>query len=166
MKYRKLRIAWSVAWGILCLILILAWLRNFWSADAAWMPLPGNGQLTVVSTDGQFVTSITNYGSRHYGRAIPNTPAVWGWQSFEPSKHSTMTVLVPWKKVVRYRIIANGDVEVSLPHWLLVIVSILIATSVWIRWSWRYSIRTMLVITTLAAVVVALATSAGHGAPN
>jgi hypothetical protein len=29
MKYRKLRIAWSVAWGILCLLLIVLIVRSY-----------------------------------------------------------------------------------------------------------------------------------------
>lgn len=29
MKYRKLRIAWSVAWGVACLLLIALWVRSY-----------------------------------------------------------------------------------------------------------------------------------------
>ena len=29
MKYRKLRIAWSVAWGVLCIALIALWVRSY-----------------------------------------------------------------------------------------------------------------------------------------
>src|SRR4029079_14162774 len=29
MKYRKLRIAWSVAWGVICLLLIAMWARSY-----------------------------------------------------------------------------------------------------------------------------------------
>jgi hypothetical protein len=29
MKYRKLRIAWSVGWGIVCLLLILLWISDY-----------------------------------------------------------------------------------------------------------------------------------------
>jgi hypothetical protein len=34
MKYRKLRIAWSVGWGVLCLLLIVLWVRSDHWADA------------------------------------------------------------------------------------------------------------------------------------
>lgn len=33
MKHRKLRIAWSVGGGIVCLLLILLWVRSYWWAD-------------------------------------------------------------------------------------------------------------------------------------
>src|SRR4051812_42777282 len=34
MKHRKLRIAWSVASGALCLLMIVFWVRSYWIADA------------------------------------------------------------------------------------------------------------------------------------
>ena len=30
MRYRKLRIAWSVGWGIACVLLIVLWVRSYW----------------------------------------------------------------------------------------------------------------------------------------
>src|SRR5918995_3829478 len=35
MKYGKLRIAWSVGWGLLCLLLIVLWVRSYWWNDFA-----------------------------------------------------------------------------------------------------------------------------------
>jgi hypothetical protein len=32
MRFRKLRIAWSVGWGIACVLLIVLWVRSYsWS---------------------------------------------------------------------------------------------------------------------------------------
>jgi hypothetical protein len=33
MKYRKLRIAWSAVCGMICLLLILLWVRSYWWHD-------------------------------------------------------------------------------------------------------------------------------------
>ena len=33
MRFRKLRIAWSVVWGIACVLLIVLWVRSYWSVD-------------------------------------------------------------------------------------------------------------------------------------
>ena len=30
MRFRKLRIAWSVGWGVACLLLIALWVRSYW----------------------------------------------------------------------------------------------------------------------------------------
>jgi hypothetical protein len=36
MKHRKLRIAWSVAWGIVVVLLIALWVRSYWIADIVY----------------------------------------------------------------------------------------------------------------------------------
>ena len=33
MKFRKLRIAWSVGCGIACVLLAVLWVRSYWIAD-------------------------------------------------------------------------------------------------------------------------------------
>jgi hypothetical protein len=33
MKYRKLRIAWSMAWGVMAILLVVQWSRNYWLVD-------------------------------------------------------------------------------------------------------------------------------------
>src|SRR3954451_8568493 len=39
MRYRKLRIAWSVVWGIACLLLIVLWVRSYWQVEMFAVPL-------------------------------------------------------------------------------------------------------------------------------
>src|SRR4051794_7311826 len=41
MKYRKLRIAWSVTWGIAAVLLIALWVRSYWIVDAPHLKLSG-----------------------------------------------------------------------------------------------------------------------------
>src|SRR3954464_13617438 len=33
MRFRKLRLAWSVFWGIACVLLIALWIRSYWHID-------------------------------------------------------------------------------------------------------------------------------------
>ena len=33
MRFRKLRIAWSVVWGLACVLLIALWVRSYWYWD-------------------------------------------------------------------------------------------------------------------------------------
>src|SRR3954471_9786861 len=37
MRYRKLRIAWSVFWGVTCVLLIGLWVRSCWSRQWAYV---------------------------------------------------------------------------------------------------------------------------------
>ena len=41
MRFRKLRIAWSVVWGIACVLLIVLWVRSYWQVDILWHNLYG-----------------------------------------------------------------------------------------------------------------------------
>jgi hypothetical protein len=41
MRFRKLRIAFSVACGIACLLLIGMWVRSYWNLDQVYCQYPG-----------------------------------------------------------------------------------------------------------------------------
>ena len=50
MKFRKLRIALSVTWGVACLLLIVLWVRSFYFGDVIlWSVTKWNG-LQFTST--------------------------------------------------------------------------------------------------------------------
>ena len=34
MRFRKVRIVWSVAWGIACVLLVVLWVRSYWWTDS------------------------------------------------------------------------------------------------------------------------------------
>src|SRR5689334_18375262 len=38
MRFRKLRIVWSVFWGIACVLLIALWVRSYWFSDTIRTP--------------------------------------------------------------------------------------------------------------------------------
>ena len=46
--------------------------------------------------------------------------------------------------------------HISVPHWFLTTIFAIAATAPWIRWSKRFSLRTLLLLTTLVAVVLGL----------
>ena len=50
MRFRKLRIAWSVAWGVLCMMLIALWGWSYYDAGRLVLLLPatsGDGHLLL-----------------------------------------------------------------------------------------------------------------------
>ena len=51
MKFRKLRIAWSVAWGAVAVLLCALWVRNYWSGDVYlhWFGIALNSALATAS---------------------------------------------------------------------------------------------------------------------
>jgi hypothetical protein len=52
MKHRKLRIAWSVAWGITAVLLIALWVRSYWWADVLLVPLTDRHAIAAGSISG------------------------------------------------------------------------------------------------------------------
>ena len=52
MKYRKLRIAWSVVFGILCLLLVAWWVRGYWWHDGGFVKAPPAYHVQFAVTTG------------------------------------------------------------------------------------------------------------------
>src|SRR5688572_22570181 len=53
LRYRKLRIAWSIGWGVLCLMLIALWVRSYYWRERVVIGLYGNTGLQVGHVIGQ-----------------------------------------------------------------------------------------------------------------
>jgi hypothetical protein len=52
--------------------------------------------------------------------------------------------------------VLNGCYDIIVPHGLGAMVFAMLATAPWIRWSSRFSLRTLLIATTLVALVLGL----------
>jgi hypothetical protein len=79
MKYRKLRIAWSVAWGIAPFVLIGLTIRSYWIEDAV-----GRGNFTTsdaILLDQGALTfdsspTFSSSTSEFIGRRVHRTPVL------------------------------------------------------------------------------------------
>src|SRR6478672_1402269 len=116
MKHRKLRIAWSVAWGTAAVVLVALWVRDYRSSRHAWARFAAErkreSRLQV-----HLPMSETHQGSRMiYIRA--KTAFDFGLYHF--------------------------------PYWALVATCCVFSAAP--RVSLRYSLRTLLIATTLVAV--------------
>jgi hypothetical protein len=131
------------------------WVRNFWWADVAWTPLPGGWQVVIASADGQVEFGISQAQNRR-------DVASWGLETYTASRNSAFEVLVPRKRVIRYHVFGNRRFALVVPHWLLTTVALLLAIVPWIPWSRRFTIRTLLIITAIMSVALALAVTAGE----
>ena len=147
MKYRKLRIAWSVAWAVVTVLLCLMWVRSYWIWDLIDNGVrPSRGGMSSVAgriggsiaADPAWRTSLSAY--KWY--ATPRQPSQRGYRwlpSFERNK---------------YRI------GMGFPYWSLVVFSVTLASTPWLRW--RFSLRTLLIATTLVAVLLGISVWLGR----
>jgi hypothetical protein len=146
MKYRKLRIAWSVGWGIASVLLVVLWVRSYKHDDALQARSPSSSPLVFRSFKGQL--SIWRWRGVNAARRIPakslnedlgeilngSRPRYYwgfGWLSYP----------------------LGPGAGVFVPHWFPVLISATLAAISWLPW-WakRFSLRTLLIATTLVAV--------------
>src|ERR1041385_2708148 len=104
MRFRKLRIAWSVVWGLACVLLIVLWVRSYWRGDYLQKPYTGAGLFFVQSASGH----IEVYRGPYAG----DPPS--GWRYF--GQQGGFTGVIPRPPFA-------PALHVNLPHWLLVVLS-------------------------------------------
>src|SRR3954470_16105716 len=69
LRFRKLRIAWSVFWGLACVLLVVLWVRSYWRFDTVTAWIPERGLTTSSSAVGR--VAIQFYNRAHLTK--------WGW---------------------------------------------------------------------------------------
>jgi hypothetical protein len=141
---RYLRIAWSAAFGILCLLLVALWVRSYTSEDRA------SGYVNNVG--------VRLYSSRGWIVCFKNkatSPRQYPWSIELGSEHW----LTPNDD--RLRIASSAPFfgpaatsHISIPHPPVIAIAILLAVLPWIPW--RFSLRTLLIGMTLIAVALGL----------
>jgi hypothetical protein len=157
-RYRKLRIAWSVAWGVVAVLLIALWVRSYWWDDMLKVRMPDPQR--------QFMICSMLGGTRLYTTSV-SPRANWNHRYWRTSTISVAAELegldVRWPyrfgldRLYTFELFSrhyNPDHSriVALPHWMLVVTFTAFAVAPWVRW--RFSLRTLLIATTLVAVVL------------
>ena len=136
MRYRKLRIAWSVVWGILCLLLIALWVRSYW-----W-----NDIYSRETTTGRTITFGANQGSVYLFDGVIGPTSSHGWR-LAKSEPSPPPMVFEWQWSAR-------ETLVKVPIWFLILCLAGFGFLPWIRR--RYSLRTLLIGMTVAAIGLGL----------
>ena len=146
-KYRKLRIAFSAVCGIICLLLIVLWVRSHRAEDRASGRLSSGG--------------IRLYSSRGWIVLFKNNTPSASWYTWDISLGSDYW-LDPADTRLRYALPLNffgrsAISNISLPHWVLALASVAFATAPWLSYRpFRFSLRTLLIATTLFAAILGL----------
>jgi hypothetical protein len=149
MRFHKLRIAWSVAWGLAAVLLIVLWVRSYWYLDGVGLRLSTDREVTVFSTYGRL--NLTAFADSRAGNFLYRTShEIYSkqWQKSFPNKPEP-NVTQNW----RCGITKSGNFVLILPHSFAALLILPLAALPWIR---RFTLRTLLVATTLVAVVLGL----------
>jgi hypothetical protein len=172
-RFRKLRIAWSVAWGLAAVLLIVLWVRSYTAADY------------VEQVNGRVISSLlSDVGTIQFthGDRYPVSVDRTEWDTFpinqsqiasfqwEVSTHddgavndslnrdgfvlpAQPSVLSP--KSFTYRDGIYKSLRVRFPYWLPTIIVCMLAGLPWlIPWRTRFSLRTLLIAITLIGLIL------------
>jgi hypothetical protein len=164
MNHRKLRITWSVAWGMLAALLCLMWVRSnrvcdfFYKRDA-------RGLLTTIgSSDGTLYLVRTSLNTRSTVSMLPLSSYQNSQiESFLAQQAQDSQAAHGWKRGRGEMLVAatsfvwdlTADRErIRFPYWPFVLLCVAsCAAPVLPR---RFSLRTLLVATTLLAILLGI----------
>jgi hypothetical protein len=137
-RFRKLRIAWSVAWGIACLLIVVLWVRSTAYVDVLTVRATSSRTLSIASIPG--VLWITPNGfnpTTNRWHRIVESADLWvrAGDNNVVTRRSLFGIMYRWLKI---------------PYWFLASVTAAISALPFLRW--RFSLRTLLIAMTLVAV--------------
>jgi hypothetical protein len=145
---RYLRIAWSVGWGLAAALLIVLWVRSFYFGDVIlWSVTKWNGLQFTSTQGGLTVQHCSLDGAGHHGGMVfPNW--LWSTSAVGGFGGDTQTILGFNVRHVPY--------YVAFPYWAPVATCMALATTPFLvgKPFFHFSLRTLLIATTLVAVVL------------
>lgn len=140
---RYTRIAFSVVCGLVCVLLVVLWVRTHFAIDNISGPLASSTGFGITSRhDG--VGLVINSGYRSQWRIVKYPP------------NEDFSSAVDYETVlgfVQYQTMANGF-RIRVPYWSLILLSAISGGLPWL--SYRFSLRTLLIATTVIAAVLGL----------
>ena len=146
MKFRKLRVGWLIACGGACVLLIALWLQSYFRVNKLWRPTATNNGWMVWMFRGRV------FARGGLGMRGPNE-LQWAL-----SRGGDEAPVDRSKPVLGF---AFGPRYYSMPIWFAALIPGVLAAFPWvlssIPWSKRFSLRTLLIATTLVAVVLSVA---------
>jgi len=146
MKFRKLRIAWSVVFGVLCVIVIALWVRSYrWVEAIRLSPAPHGGVIQTLAIPGAF-----GFGTIKFG--VPWSFFRMSASEWEQVERKNASKLPSSNWCFRVR---NARVNrFFVPCWMALSVVLMTGCIPWL--TQRFSLRALLIVMTAVSVALAL----------
>jgi hypothetical protein len=148
LRYRKLRIAWSVGWGVICAMLIALWARSYWRMDYLTGMLTANRQIEIYSIQGRL--SIGAWTEPTYAPLTHRSTSI-------AESQGTVRMLESKENLFGFAFIRPS---VIVPLYFLAISACAITALPWFRN--RFSLRTLLIATMLVAIILGIIAVSGR----
>jgi hypothetical protein len=165
MRFRKLRIGWSIVWGIVAVLLVVLWVRSYLRFDQFIHSNPpadyfaissGHGLVMFGRSDDPVLGQFFAAGWARKGFAWSEWYDKNGGPACFPASIYAHHV-IPWLEYDSPHYVHAAGLtssQVKVPYWLLILLLAALATSPWV--TWRFSLRTLLIATTLVAIALGL----------
>jgi hypothetical protein len=154
MRFRKLRIAFSATCLIACVLLISLWVRSYWWVDMLFSQ-GGNDEVGVESICGE-ISLIKFLSSNDAQVALPRRFSVGSVVVDDVDRARLPETFLGFGYSRWIKRWSSHGRELCIPHWFALAFLATFAVSPWIQCSNRFSLRTLLIATTLVAVVLGL----------
>jgi hypothetical protein len=126
--------------GTAAVLLVGLWLRSYWR----WDILQRGRKLVLVEFD-------SNDGELLFAKHVPFTDFGGDFYFLSNAAHNHSENFKPF--FIEY---GSNNIFAGVPHWFAIGVAAIAAAAPWIRWSPRFSLRTLLIATTLLAIGLCL----------
>src|SRR4051794_512322 len=138
---RGIKITWTVFCGIACVLLIVLWVRSYWRWDAAWKFTPAT-ELDIDTQNGEAFL-------RYFSPPVSTMKTTIG----VGTKPALDIDVMPPNSHAGFCFRRGGQsIGLFVPFWFLTLITAPLAVAPWI--TWRFTLRTLLIVTTLVAVVL------------
>jgi hypothetical protein len=136
-----LRIAVTALSVMACVLLVALWVRSHWKVDFVGIPLSRTKSIGIALIPG------------HVWWRIDEQPATWRLYTASVDEHRrTVDAAVGGFQYARgFRFSSDAS---CIPYWFLLVMTAVLTGVPWIKW--RFSLRTLLIATTLVAVGLAV----------
>ena len=140
MWFRKLRIAWSAVFDLLCLLMIAWWVRGYWWADGGYVKLSPSEYLQYQAQEGRMCLWFEHKPSKGWYE--------WWGYPIETREGPNLANRIPWFNVGYW----PRMTRVYAAHCFLTMVFGSLAAVVWCPR--RFSIRGILIATAVIATIL------------
>jgi hypothetical protein len=143
-KYRKLRIAWSVAWGVVAVLVCALWVRSSERSERFFVGFTNKVGVHLESSNGQLHLSYSNWSDEPNMQLSP-----WAhYYDRRPAKRKKSDAGI----VNLFH--SKNQTYVGARHWIVILLCGAAMTAPWLPR--RFSLRTLLIATTLVALLLGL----------
>jgi hypothetical protein len=136
--FRYFRIAFSATCLIAAVLLVVLWVRSYWW-ESTLQGTIGSERMQLTSEPGQIsILVFPNVQSKNFPK-----------RSWTLERHDIMRPdFIAWT----FRKMKPKGILVCVPYWFPALITAAIASFAALPWSWRFSLRTLLIAMTLIAV--------------